>query len=69
MLPGAEVLARALEGKVDYVLVDRMNYSHADWVYKKYGLRDQLSAEFFHRTGREIASECGESGIDCRLVF
>ena len=30
MLPGAEVLANSLEGKVDYILVDRMNYNYSD---------------------------------------
>jgi DNA repair photolyase len=69
ILPGAEVLAKTLEGKVDYILVDRMNYNYANWVYTKYGLEDKLSDDFFHRTGREIASVCEELGIDCRLTF
>ena len=69
ILPGAEVLANTLEGKVDYILVDRMNYNYADWVYTKYGLEDKLSDDFFHKTGREIASGCRKSGIDCRLTF
>jgi DNA repair photolyase len=69
ILPGAEVLAKTLEGKVDYILVDRMNYNYANWVYSKYGLEDKLSDDFFHRTGREIASVCEELGIDCRLTF
>ncbi|MCL0076852.1 radical SAM protein [Dehalococcoidia bacterium] len=33
MLPQAEELAASLRGKVDYVLIDRMNYHYADWVY------------------------------------
>ena len=69
ILPGAGVLAKSLEGKVDYILVDRMNYHYADWVYTKYGLRDELSDEVFGRTGREIASGCEKLGIDCRLTF
>jgi DNA repair photolyase len=69
MLPGAEALADALAGKVDYILVDRMNYQHATWVYKKYGLEDKLTEEFFLSTGHLLASECSKLGIDCRLVF
>ena len=38
MLPKAEGLAAELKGKVDYVLIDRMNYHYADWIYRKYGL-------------------------------
>ena len=69
ILPGAEVLANTLEGKVDYILVDRMNYNYADWVYTKYGLEDKLADDYFRRTGREIASACKELGIDCRITF
>ncbi|MGA2229018.1 MAG: radical SAM protein [Syntrophobacteraceae bacterium] len=69
ILHGAELLAEALAGKVDYILVDRMNYNYANWVYTKYRLQDNLSDDFFYRTGRELADVCMKSGIDCRLVF
>jgi DNA repair photolyase len=59
MLPGAEGLAELLEGKVDYVLIDRMNYHYADWIYRKYGLQDKLTDEFFRRTTRVIDSRNG----------
>ena len=68
MLPGAESLAEALGGKVDYIIVDRMNYNHADWVYRKYGLDSKLTDNFFYRTGRELASACRGLGIECRVV-
>ena len=56
MLPGAEGLAELLEGKVDYVLIDRMNYHYADWIYRKYGLQEKLTDEFFQRTTRKLDS-------------
>lgn len=56
VLPGAEGLAELLKGKVDYVLVDRMNYHYADWVYRKHGLEDALSDEFFHRATQDLGS-------------
>jgi DNA repair photolyase len=68
MLPGAESLAEALNGKVDYIIVDRMNYSHANWVYRKYGLDSKLTDNFFYRMGRELASACRGLGIECRVV-
>jgi DNA repair photolyase len=49
VLPGAEGLVELLKGKIDYVLIDRMNYHYADWVYRKYGREDKLSDDFFHR--------------------
>ncbi len=69
MLPGAETLPELLAGKVDYVLIDRMNYHHADWVYRKYGLDDKMTDDFFYLTGRGLASSCERLGIDCRLIF
>jgi len=68
MLPGAESLAEALEGKVDSIIVDRMNYNHADWVYRKYGLDSKLTDNFFYRTSGELASACRGLGIECRVV-
>ncbi|MDD5014244.1 MAG: radical SAM protein [Atribacterota bacterium] len=69
LLPGAEGLPSLLCGKVDNVLVDRMNYHNADWVYKKYGLQEAMSDGFFYKKGREIAAAFGERGINCRLLF
>ena len=68
MLPGAESLAEALEGKVDHIIVDRMNYNYADWVYRKYSLESKLTDDFFHQTGRELAARCGVLGIECHVV-
>jgi DNA repair photolyase len=56
VLPGAEGLAALLKGKIDYVLIDRMNYHYADWVYRKYGLADTLTDDFFYRVKQELAS-------------
>ncbi len=69
ILPGAELLPGALLGKVDYVLVDRLNYNYADWVYEKYRLQSKLSDDFFREAGHKIADVCMKLEIDCRLVF
>jgi DNA repair photolyase len=69
ILPGAEGLPETLVGKVDYIIVDRMNYHYADWVYRKYGLDDKLTDDFFRRTKRELASTFAKLGIDCNMVF
>jgi DNA repair photolyase len=66
LLPGAERLGELLKGKIDYLLIDRMNYHYADWVYRKYGLEDKRTEGFFQRTLRELEQACQESGIDCR---
>jgi DNA repair photolyase len=69
MLPDVEGLPDLLAGNVDYILVDRMNYNHADRIYKKYGLREKLSDGYFDLAGRAIASESRKLGIDCRVTY
>jgi DNA repair photolyase len=56
VLPGAEGLRELLKGKIDYSIIDRMNYHYADWVYRKYGLENKLSDDFFYRMRQELAS-------------
>jgi DNA repair photolyase len=69
MLPGAEELAAQLSGKVDYVLVDRMNYHYGDWVYRKYRLEEAMSYDFFFSKGNDLASAFAKQGIECRVLF
>ena len=69
MLPGAEQLMELLAGKVDHVLIDRMNYDHANWVYRTHGLEHARSDAFSRHTARELASACEGLGIPCRVVF
>ncbi len=69
LLPGAEELASMLSEKVDYVLIDRMNYHYGDWVYQKYKLEGSLSADFFSRKSNELASAFAKQGIICQVLF
>ncbi len=66
MLPGAEGLAEILAGKIDSVILDRMNYHYADWVYRKYGLQDKLTDGFFDRTARALSSAFTKLGVAFR---
>jgi len=63
ILPGAESLAEALADKVDHVLLDRMNYHYADWVYRKYGLEDKLTDDYFSHTEQILSSAFARLGI------
>jgi DNA repair photolyase len=66
VLPGGEYLPGLLHGKVDYIRVDRLNYSYANWVYKKYHLEEKQSDSFFRETIRKIALICQKLEMDCR---
>jgi DNA repair photolyase len=69
LLPGAEGLAEALKGKVDRVMIDRMNYYYANWVYKKHRMEDKLSEEYFDQASQELATAFKEQGIECQVLF
>ena len=66
ILPGSEELPEILAGKVNYVIIDRMNYNHADWVYRKYGMEDKKTDDYFTRTAQEITSKLSVLDIPVR---
>ncbi|OGN90468.1 MAG: radical SAM protein [Chloroflexi bacterium RBG_13_48_10] len=66
MLPEVESLAETLAGKVDYVILDKMNYHYADWVYRKYCLEDKMTDDYFHRAARVLNSTFVKLGIPCQ---
>lgn len=69
ILPGAETLVNDLKGSVDYIILDRMNYHYADWVYTKYKLENKRDDGFFEDTGRFLAQSCRKAGIKCISAF
>jgi len=68
LLPGCEDLPDLLAGKVDYVILDRMNYHHADWVYRKYGLEDKNSDGYFDLVEQTLRSDFKMRAIECFLA-
>lgn len=69
MLPGVEGLVSRLSGKVDYVLVDRMNYHYADWVYRGHNLESCLSDVFFASKSEWLACEFANQRVECLVLF
>lgn len=69
LLPGAESLPALLHGKIDYMIIDRMNYHYADWVYKNYRMEDKITWSFFRESGMRIESLCRNLNIPCEKVF
>lgn len=65
ILPEADHLVEMLIGKINYVILDRMNYRYADWVYKKYNLEDKKTEEFFQEAERKISLALQKIGISC----
>lgn len=69
ILPGAERLIPQLEGIVDYVYVDRMNYGYADSIYRMHGLDEYRTDLYFNTIGQAISQQCQDRGIPCSICF
>ncbi len=69
ILPEAEKLVTMLEGKVDYIIIDRMNYRHSDAVYRQHGWQESNTAEYFDQIKRRMLDDCAEFGIECRPAY
>jgi DNA repair photolyase len=69
ILPNAEGLPMMLKGKVDTVLLDRLNYHYADWVYKKHGMQWAMTESFFEQKGEALRRAFEQEGIPCRKLF
>lgn len=69
LLPKAEGLPALLSGRADYVLIDKMNYHYADWVYRKFKLQHAMTDEFFASKKKELASAFEKEGIPCQVLF
>ena len=69
ILQGAGGLIDGLKGNVDYVLIDRMNYHYADWVYRKYGIEWSRKDEFFIQKGKELVSSFKKEKIPSRALY
>ncbi|MDH5389960.1 MAG: radical SAM protein [Candidatus Bathyarchaeota archaeon] len=69
LLPKAEGLVAQLSGRVEYVLIDKMNYHYADWVYRRYKLEYAANDNFFTRKKLELANAFEKEGIPYQLLF
>ena len=69
ILPEAENLVGILAGNVNYVIIDRMNYRHADKIYTRYGWTDKNTDGYFEMIRSKIEIECKGLGIECRSAY
>lgn len=65
MLPGSEELPTMLTGKVESVILDRMNYHHADWVYRRFDLQDKMTDQYFDQTVTILTQAFKDLQIKC----
>lgn len=69
LLPGSENLVNSLKGKVDHVLIDRLNYHYADGTFKKRHMEWAMEDEFFNQKGEELRAGFEKAGVSCQKLF
>ena len=69
ILPGAEGLIELLPGKVDHILIDRLNYAYANRVYQKNKLEWARADAFFVRQADELREGFTRQGIPVQMLF
>lgn len=69
ILPGVEGLINGLKGRVEQVIIDRLNYHYADWAYRKYGLEWAKEDRFFQQKAEELRTAFEKEGIPCQIIF
>jgi DNA repair photolyase len=69
ILPGVMGLVEALRGKVENVLIDRLNYHYADATYKNHGMQWAMEDGFFSQKAEELRKGFEREGIPCQVFF
>jgi len=69
ILPGAEGLIEELPGQVDHILIDRLNYSYADRVYRENRLEWARADSFFEEKAEALRQGFDRAGIPVQVVF
>ncbi len=69
LLPEAKDLVVKLRNKVDYAIIDRMNYHYADWVYREHKLEEMRKDDFFIKKTAELIKMFKKEKIPCQVVF
>ena len=69
ILPGVEGLIDRLPGKVDNILVDRLNYAHANRVYAANNLEWAKGDRFFRDKAEELSRGFRARGIPVHVLF
>ncbi len=69
LLARANGLVTQLVGKVDYVLIDKMNYHHADWVYREHGLEYAMTRRFFNQKKVELSEALEKEKMSYQFLF
>jgi DNA repair photolyase len=69
LLPKAEKLIPMLDGYTDNVLVDKMNYHHADRIYYSHDLTSSMTERFFHKQKMELSDRFKKRKMEVQFLY
>ena len=69
ILPKSEGLIEQLPGKVDHILIDRLNYSYANRIYKENKMEWAKEDDFLIQKAEELKAGFKREGIPVQVVF
>ncbi len=69
LLPKAEKLIPMLDGHVDKVIVDRMNYDYANRIYLNHGLAYFMTERFFHEKKAEFSEQLTKRKMEFQFLY
>jgi DNA repair photolyase len=69
LLPGADGLIEELPGKVDHILIDRLNYFYANRIYMENKMEWAKEEPFFIQNAEELKEGFERKGISVRVLF
>jgi DNA repair photolyase len=69
LLPGDDGLIEELSGKVDHVLIDRLNYFYANRIYTENNLEWAKEEPFFIQQSEELKEGFERKGIPVQVLF
>jgi len=69
ILPGSEGLIEELPGKVDHILIDRLNYSYANRIYIKNKMEWAKEDPFFIQKAEELKEKFIKQNIPVQVFF
>jgi hypothetical protein len=69
ILPGSEGLIEELPGKVDHILIDRLNYSYANRIYTENKMGWAKEAHFLVQKAEQLKEGFIRQNIPVRVLF
>jgi hypothetical protein len=69
ILPGSDGLIEGLPGKVDHILIDRLNYSYANRIYVDNKMEWAKEDSFFIQKAEELREGFIRRNIPVQVLF